>query len=90
MEGPQFSDCILEFLRNNTEIFNPRHLSRGDIVAAEKIEQKVWQAVEWVVENPALIADEIERQKTQAATDQSILGRERAAYEKQLASTPKI
>jgi site-specific DNA recombinase len=59
------------------------------IVAADKIEPVIWDAVERALRNPALIAAELEQRQQGASTQQVDLERERQQYERQLAQCEK-
>jgi chromosome segregation ATPase len=59
------------------------HVRRSVLAAA--IEPDVWAAVERVLRNPALIAQEVERQRQDAGSQQTALDRERRHYAAQLA-----
>jgi len=54
-------------------------------VRATTIEPVVWQAVERALDNPALIAAEMERRREKTSTQQADLDRERQHYTRQLA-----
>ena len=69
----------------------PKHIAElcKGYIAAEKVEEQVWQAVERVLRDPTLIAAEIARQQSGTATEQDTLERERHAYEKPLTQCGK-
>jgi site-specific DNA recombinase len=54
-------------------------------VLCAPIDEYVWRAVERALRNPALIAQEIERQQADTSTQDATLERERLGYAKQLA-----
>jgi site-specific DNA recombinase len=58
-------------------------------VTARAIEPVVWDAVERVLNNPALIAAELERRREGTSLQQEDLDRERTHYERQLAQCAK-
>jgi site-specific DNA recombinase len=62
--------------------------SRRSILASA-IEPVVWEAVARVLQNPALIAAEVERRKDGTSTHQAALDRERQHYLRQLAHCEK-
>jgi site-specific DNA recombinase len=59
------------------------------IVAADQIEPTVWAAVERALNNPSLIATELERRRESTGTHRSDLERERQHYERQLTQCDK-
>jgi septal ring factor EnvC (AmiA/AmiB activator) len=63
------------------------HTTRS--LVARDIEPVVWQAVECVLTDPAIIATELERRRDGTSTQQADLDRERRGYEKQLAQCEK-
>jgi len=63
------------------------HVRRS--VQASAIEPLIWQAVERVLENPALIASELERRREDTSTQQADIDRERQSYERQLVQCDK-
>jgi site-specific DNA recombinase len=65
----------------------PRHTKRS--VRATAIEPIVWQAVERALNNPALIAAEVESQRGSTSVQQADLARERQHYSSQLAQCDK-
>jgi site-specific DNA recombinase len=58
-------------------------------IQAREVEPLVWQAVEDVLNNPALITDELERRREGTSTRQADLDRERQEYQRQLAQCTK-
>jgi hypothetical protein len=58
-------------------------------IGAATIEQVVWAAVERVLNNPSLIAREVERQRHGTSTQQDALARERRSFEGQVAQCDK-
>lgn len=58
-------------------------------VLASAIEPLVWQAIERVLHNPALIAEEIERQRQGTSIQQANVDHERQQYGRQLAQCDK-
>ena len=58
-------------------------------VQAKAIEPVVWEAVEWALNNPALITAELERQREGTSARQADLNRERQHYVRQLAQCDK-
>ena len=58
-------------------------------IYAEKLESQVWQAVEKVLQNPKLIAAEIERRRHGADTKESDIDQERRFYQGQVAQCDK-
>jgi site-specific DNA recombinase len=58
-------------------------------IQTKEIEPLVWQAVERALNNPTLIADELERRKEDTTTRQAGLERERQVYQRQLAQCDK-
>ena len=63
------------------------HIRRS--VQATAIEPVVWNAVERALNNPALIAEELERRQEGTSTQQADLDRERQHYTSQLAQCDK-
>jgi len=63
------------------------HIRRS--VQAPAIEPVVWEAVERVLNNPSLIAVELERRRQGTSNQQGDLDRERQHYERQLAQCDK-
>ena len=59
------------------------------IVAADKVEPVVWDAVERVLTNPALITTALERRREGTSAQQADLDSERQQYTRQLAQCDK-
>jgi site-specific DNA recombinase len=78
--------CCHRAKRPYKDIVAP-HSRRG--VMASAIEPVVWTAVERVLNNPALIAAELERRRDGTSTQQADLDREREHYTRQLAQCDK-
>jgi site-specific DNA recombinase len=76
------------FYRCNGRRSLPNHPCKGKVSAA-KIEQQVWEAVERVLNDPAIIEAELARRKAGIGTQQSELARDRSRFESQLAQCDK-
>ena len=72
--------------RAETAVFFP-HTTRG--IVARKIEPVVWEAIERALNNPDLIATEMERRREDTSTQQSGVDSERQQYTRQLAQCDK-
>ena len=72
---PIFHDCVAPHFRRS--------------VQATAIEPVVWDAVERALNKPTLIAEELERRRDGASTQQADLDRERQQYTRQLAQCDK-
>src|SRR5207249_4551653 len=58
-------------------------------VLCATVDEVVWRAVERVLRNPTLIAEEVERQHADTSVQEATLERERQSYTRQLAQCAK-
>jgi site-specific DNA recombinase len=81
---------IVRYYVCNRRIFQDAaapHMKRS--IQAQEIETYVWRQVKRALNNPTMIAEELERRKEDTTTRQADLDRERQQYQRQLAQCDK-